>query len=276
MNSLLPVAVFGGIGLFNVSAGGHHTCAISSFNGYCWGDNTFGQLGDGTTVASAIPVVVAAVPQILRISAGATQTCGGEVRPGNPSNFPLLCWGDNSFGQLGDGTKNNSSIPVFVFGDTDAVSASTHFSCSNGGSSVICWGDNSVGQLGNGTLVSSTTPVAVTGGFDFLTISSGEQHSCSVTNSFGNPIAYCWGDNSFGQLGDGTTTGRTAPVAVTGGVSFFALSAGGRHSCGISGPFTASAPGSGPAYCWGDNSYGQLGNGTTTNSSVPVLVTGTP
>jgi alpha-tubulin suppressor-like RCC1 family protein len=148
------------------------------------------------------------------------------------------------------------------------VSAGEYHSCGvTTAGAAYCWGRGYSGELGDGTTTyARSSPVAVQGGLTFAQVSAGAHYSCGVTTV---GAAYCWGDNGGGQLGDGTTTtDRTSPVLVRGGLTFAQVSAGSGFTCGV----TLD----GVAYCWGENIYGQLGNGTTTNSSVPVKVAGQP
>ncbi len=137
-----------------------------------------------------------------------------------------------------------------------------------------CWGSNGNGQLGDGSTTSSSTPVAVSGGLTFSALATGRAHTCGLTSA---GAAYCWGYNYYGELGTGTTTGpelcsnspcSTTPIVVSGGLSFSSLATGWQHNCGITN--------TGAIYCWGYNGFGELGDGTTTNSSVPVAVAGWP
>ncbi len=177
------------------------------------------------------------------------------------------CWGQNSSGQLGDGRNTDSNVPVAVSGGLtfQSVSAGDGITCGMTTSGTgYCWGFNANGQRGDGTTTASNVPVAVTGGLAFQSISAGSRHSCGETTT---GTANCWGWNFDGQRGDGTNTDSNVPVAVSGGLTFQSVSAGGQHSCGV----TAAGAG----YCWGINIFdGQLGDGTNTNSNVPVALSG--
>ncbi len=254
--------------VLEVAAGDNHTCAIvASGQVRCWGDNSSGQLGNGTTVSSPVPVAVAGLTgPATRVESGNNFTCaivGGEVR----------CWGGNGSGQLGNGTTTPSTAPVAVSGLSGALDLTvgvTHACAIVAGGQVRCWGANGFGRLGNGTTTSSSTPVAVTGLSGATQVAAGETHTCAVVA--GGQVR-CWGRNTFGQLGNGAQLGgdpgppaQSTPVAVPGFSGAVALDAGDSHNCVVIA--------GGQARCWGRNDNGQLGNGTTTSSSTPVSVTG--
>ena len=194
------------------------------------------------------------------ISAGEGHTCGLTV------GGAAYCWGNDFYGQLGDGTTDRQASPVPVIGGLTfavvSVSAGGWDTCGvTPSGAAYCWGGNDHGQLGDGTMNQRTSPVPVVGGLTFATITAGGQHTCGVTTI---GVAYCWGWNGLGQLGDGTSVDRLTPVPVAGGLTFSTVRAAYHHTCGVS-------P-SGVAYCWGPNDYGVLGDGTTNSSLVPIRV----
>jgi alpha-tubulin suppressor-like RCC1 family protein len=205
-----PVPVSGGLSFVAVSAGEAHACGLTTGgSAHCWGDNFFGQLGDNTTNQSPVPVQVLGGLSFAALSAGGHHTCG--VTTGRSA----YCWGRNSYGQLGDSTTIEWHVPAPVsrdFGFT-AVSAGGHHSCGITYRNAYCWGNNSDGQLGigGGTWRDWRSPRLVSGGLGFVAVRAGEAHACGVTPS---GDIYCWGLNDHGQLGDGTTTDRSAPLRV--------------------------------------------------------------
>ena len=211
----------------SITAGFYHTCAVLNTGAVnCWGSNSDGQLGNGTTTSSLVPVAVSAFTggaTAVSITAGGYHTCAllntGAVN----------CWGANGAGRLGNGTTTDSSAPVAVAAFTDvsatavSITAGSSHTCAllNTGA-VNCWGRNFNGQLGNGTNTDSSAPVAVdpfTGGATAVSITAGGFHTCALLNT---GAVNCWGANGAGRLGNGTTTDSSVPVAVaafTGGVT---------------------------------------------------------
>jgi len=257
-------------GVTALVAGFEHTCALTAGGTVqCWGGNTAGQLGDGTTTSRQSPEEVSGLTRgVVALAAGWYHTCAMmDVSLGGG----IKCWGDDQFGQLGDGT-NAQRTPVDVNTLTAGVAglaAGSEHTCAvlDGahGSGAMCWGHNSFGQLGDGTTVNRTAPVVVAGLVSGVTIlAMGGDHTCAVM--VGGSVK-CWGNNRFGQLGDGTDITRIAPVDVSGlAGGVIALVAGERHTCAVTVV--------GGVKCWGDNTFGQLGNGFTTPQSVPTDVIG--
>ncbi|HOY62044.1 MAG TPA: RCC1 repeat-containing protein, partial [bacterium] len=250
-DSNIPVDVVGLTnGVVSVSSGVMHACALTTSGGVkCWGDNAHGKLGDGMITSSTIPVdVVGLTSGVALISSGAYHTCALTTSGG------VKCWGNNDYGQLGDGTNTDRHAPVDVVGLTSGVaSVSSGFdhTCAvttSGG--VKCWGTNYYGQIGDGTTTNSYMPVDVVGlASGVISVSSWSSHTCAVTTSGG---VKCWGSNENGQLGDGTTTYSYTPVDVVGLTSGIAsVSSGNLHTCAVTT--------SGCVKCWGSNVGGKLG-----------------
>ena len=249
-----------------VAAGGSHACGLTTAGGVkCWGDDTAGQLGDyrGASFYSTVPVnVLGAALGTTSLTAGLAHTCAMV------SDGTAKCWGDNTFGQLGDGTGATSYLPAIVFGlaGTASIAAgagSDHTCAVTRGHTLKCWGRNTDGQLGNGATANVAFPIDVTVlGNSVASVALGKGHTCAVTTGGG---AKCWGRNSEGELGDGTTVNRPLAVDVSGlasGVS--AISAGNLHTCALMSDRTVR--------CWGSNGQGEVGN----NSSSFVVSTPAP
>jgi alpha-tubulin suppressor-like RCC1 family protein len=209
-------------------------------------------------------------PDVANIAAGYGSTCM-LLKSGG-----VECWGANGQGELGDGTTTSSLVarPVVGISAATAVTSSRYeygHSCallSNG--TVKCWGHNYYGQLGNGTITwRATRPVTVSGISTAIAVSAGNVHSCAL---LAVGTVQCWGLNSAGELGDGTNSESSVPRSVVGLSTAAAISAGGDF--GVGGGHTCALLSSGVVKCWGANNFGQLGDGTTTNSNTPVTVLG--
>jgi alpha-tubulin suppressor-like RCC1 family protein len=281
----IPVTVSGLSKAVAIAAGGtlggSHTCAlIADGTVQCWGANGSGQLGTGNTTQSSIPVTVSGLRNAISIAAGENHTCA-LVAVGVP-----FCWGFNGRGQLGDGTLASQNLPKLVSLDnTVAIAGGNLHTCAvRADGSTWCWGENLLSQLGINSTASPqpmpklvvdptnavvTSAVAVAGGFG---------HSCAL---LANGRARCWGDNGSGQLGDSSNTQRLIPAVVqtgtqvqirTGGTTFalaplpntVQITTGRRHSC------TVLA--NGAVFCWGENTFGQLGIGSLINQASAVGV----
>lgn len=267
---LEPVEVVGLVQLAaSIAAGNGHTCARLAGTGAvaCWGLNDLGQLGDGTTERRLTPTDVTALPTgVLDVVAGYQHTC---VRAdGNQ----VWCWGFNHYGQLGSSPTDTcagyacSKVPVAVGGPTvgiQAVAAGADHTCALGAvdgdcpSCVLCWGGNYFGQLGDGSTLQRATPLVVDSLGAAVALAAGNGHTCAVLDAGGID---CWGRNGTGQLGAPTATTCSAfpcsmtPIEVQGLFAGATVVGGGQG-------FTCALTDAGGVACWGDNSYGQLGDG---------------
>jgi alpha-tubulin suppressor-like RCC1 family protein len=283
-----------------IAVGDGHACAlIDDGMVRCWGSNSSGQLGDGSTVDSAVPVAVVGLTDAVGISAERADTCvvarGGTVR----------CWGGNINAQLGDGSTNSlSAVPVTVSGIANAAAISVggwHSCAVLRDGTVRCWGGNQSGQLGDGTTETRSVPVTAAGITNAVAVGAGSSHTCAVID---DGTIRCWGSNGTGQLGQRSATGAVrgindaaALVADSGGS--YALLADGTVECwgvfrrlgvgtttaGLSDPVLqagfsgviglattgfdhgCAVLGEGRVRCWGWNTYGQLGNGQTSGEA---------
>jgi alpha-tubulin suppressor-like RCC1 family protein len=263
-NSSKPVAVANLGKVKAIDSGYLHTCAITTKGAVkCWGYNANGQLGDNSTTSSLTPVTVYGLTKGAKaVSASYTGTCAIS------SKGAAKCWGDNTYGQLGDNSTTNSNKPVTVYGLTKGVkqiSSGQYTTCAvNGKGKALCWGYNANGQLGDNSTTNSPKPVGVYGlGSGIKTVKTAVYHSCALTTK---GKTKCWGYNGYGALGDNSTTNSLKPVNVYNLDSAIKVSVGYLHTCVVTAKKAVK--------CWGYNAYGQVGDNTTTNTPHSVKVFG--
>jgi alpha-tubulin suppressor-like RCC1 family protein len=243
---------------------------------YSWGFNGSGQLGNGNTTSSTSPVAVTG-GALSGVNVMAV-IAGGQHSLALSTSGAVYAWGRNAEGELGIGNTTNSSLPVAVTaGGLSGVSVAGlagggfHTLARTSSGAVYAWGFNGGGQLGNGGTATATIPVLINGGglsgVNVTGVAAGRMHSLARTSS---GAVYAWGQNDRGEVGNGSTTNATTPTLITGGglstVNVTSIAAGDQHSLAVTS--------TGALYTWGFNFSGQLGNGNTTSSSTPVLITG--
>jgi alpha-tubulin suppressor-like RCC1 family protein len=244
-----------------LTANAGHTCGLTAAGqAFCWGQNAVGELGDGTRTDRTVPTPVASGQTFVALAAGGGHTCG--LAAGGQT----FCWGQNGEGQLGDGSTVARLVPTPVAGGLTftAITAGFAHTCGlTAAGQAFCWGADGAGQLGDSLRAAiQTTPAAVRGGHAFAALAAGWDHTCGLA---AGGRAYCWGRNAAGAVGDGALESiRVVPSPVAGGHTFRALVAGGGHVCGLT-PADE-------ALCWGANSEGALGDGTTTSRRTPTAI----
>jgi alpha-tubulin suppressor-like RCC1 family protein len=256
-----PVSVFGGLLFSIIDAGYNHALAITTDGfTYSWGNNLYGQLGNNTINNYSEPILVLGSYSFCQVSAG------GLFSLGLTENGEAWGWGLNYTGQLGDNTVTDRCIPVSVTGGYSFkyVSAGGYHSLGiTESGQLYAWGYNFYGQLGDDTTIARSSPVAVAVGVTFAQVSAGKYHSLGVTTT---GQVYSWGNNESGELGDNTIQNRSTPTLIcNNSLTFKKVSANEGFSLGLTND--------NKIYGWGINTYGQLGDGTTTKYSTPKAIT---
>jgi len=270
-NQTVPTTVPRLTNIKDIAAGGRHALALdTSGQVYSWGDNSYGQLGNNRTGDSrTVPDRVQGMPKVKQISAGC------DFSLALLENGKVYAWGRGIHGQLGTGNRATSSVPRQVKGLTDIVKIDAgcyHALAITADNTVKSWGYNLYGQLGNSSTKSAVEPVDVDWLEDVSDIEAGAHHNYAMTS---DSHVYGWGNNQYGQLLEGdqsdgdniSRTNRTAPVEIPRLEGVQHLAAGLRHGVAV----TAD-----DVFTWGNNSEGQLGNGTTVSrfDSVKILKEG--
>src|SRR5215208_921824 len=259
-----PVKVSNLSGIKDVAVGCNHSLAVKEDGTvWAWGFNGAGQLGDGTTTDRYTPVKVSGLSGIKGIAGGCNHSLALK------EDGTMWAWGANHWGQLGNGSWDRDAhpTPVQVGGITgvkDLAGGWQHSLAVKEDGTAWAWGSNEYGQLGDGTTtIIRTSPVKISGLSGVKDLAGGRQHSLAVKE---DGTVWAWGDNYYGQLGDGTTTDRTTPVQVSGLSSVKDVSSGAFHSLAVKED--------GTVWAWGSNGNRALGGGTTTDRTTPVRVSG--
>lgn len=266
-----PTSITGGYtDWIKVSAGNQHIMAIrADGTAWGWGTNGSGQLGDGSPTNRSVPVsVTGGIKNWIQISASIDHTIGLRA------DGTAWGWGLNDVGQVGNNDTADVSVPNPVVGNfTDVLQVDAggiHNALLRTNGTVWCWGEGQDGRLGNGSTQDRSSPVSVLGGItNFIQVSAGFNFTSALR---ADGTIWCWGRNSKGQLGDGSTTARSSPVPIVGGITDWTqISSGGDAA--IEG-FTIAIRSDGTAWSWGGNGTGALGNGGSGDRSSPVSVVG--
>jgi alpha-tubulin suppressor-like RCC1 family protein len=249
--SNIPRQVFLVSGTDQIALGDDYLCWRTGTAVSCIGGNGSGQLGDGTTMMRTSPVTVTGTGLVKQLVASVATTCALRT------DGTVACWGSNAGGLLGDGTTMNRNTPLPVAGLTgvDSIAMNRESVCAvlheNG--TVRCWG----GPFGNLPMLNVANLAGA------VEIAMGTSHYCARMSDHS---VRCWGQNNYGQLGEGTMLARTIPTSVLGVTDAAHVTAGATHSCVLLH--------SGIVQCWGQNDVGQLGDGTTTQRNMPLTVPG--
>jgi Regulator of chromosome condensation (RCC1) repeat len=256
-SSNAPVKVTGITGATSLAAGFRSSCATTApFNSVsCWGNDSSGQFGDGTTVDKLTPINTGY--RAARMSFGEAVLCVVDT-----GSLKGECSGDNTYGELGIGST--TTVTGVIISDNSALSNIAggygHVCAVDTSGRLSCWGNNSTGQLGLGNETNALTPTLVSSLTAVAEVSAPSAATCARTTS---GAVYCWGDNFYGELGDGTNTARLAPTTPILQNSKKIRSAG-YNTCSLQADASV--------LCWGYNGFGELGDGTFTTSNKPIPV----
>jgi alpha-tubulin suppressor-like RCC1 family protein len=256
---------------------------ISNGRVFTWGSNSSGRLGDNSTNNRIVPTEITSNFNLDTNDKIVSLSLSWDHSAVISSSGRVFTWGRNNYGQLGDNTILNRSVPTeitsnFNLGSNDKIVSLSlgyyHSSAVSSNGRIFTWGDNGYGKIGDGATTSRLIPTEITSNFNLATndkiiaLSLGWDHSSAVSST---GRIFTWGRNGSGQLGDGTTTDRLMPTEIT---SRFALSANDKIiSLSLSGYNSSALSSSGRIFGWGDNNYGQIGDGTTNNRLVPTEIT---
>ncbi|MEO9328754.1 protein kinase domain-containing protein [Gordonia aurantiaca] len=249
-----PTAVPGAGEFASIASTGDTTCAVRSRQLWCWGGNEKGTVGDGTTINRSTPVRITGIDDVSSVSMGGLGTACA-VASGD-----LYCWGS----RIGR-PDQKVTTPTRVAGLSDVTAVSVGLTiCAIGSGDLYCWGNNVSGQAGNGSTGVVAEPTRVAGLENVTAVSNGHTTTCAIASDG----LYCWGNNDKGQIGDGTTTARLTPTKVRLS-NPTAVSTTLSTTCAVAdGP--AGDPGT--VWCWGDNSLGQIGDGTDVGRRTPTAI----
>ncbi|NBW65955.1 hypothetical protein EBR44_09370, partial [bacterium] len=267
----VPTAVSGGLTFTKLSVGtADHTCGLTSAGAaYCWGSNSFGEIGDSTYTDATAPVAVKGSLVFTQLAVSRSSSCGLTAAGA------MYCWGSNDLSLLGDGVLGTTSLtPQLV--NTGGVAFSQmgvgrNLACGlTTAGALYCWGGGGFTADGtqggspiNSAFTVRPTPTLVNDGRSYKLLRVGEQFACGITTT---NTTLCWGSNSQGQLGNGYSVNRTSPTEVVTTQQFTSLSLGFIHACGLNA--------AGALWCWGYGADGRIADGTTTSRTLPVAALG--